>query len=165
MYLQIHNCQCGSVVNMHVFHNPTVFHKYLHKSVYLQYMASCNLQSNKNHPQNQQELFFYYTCTSLICLLESDHLGFPRRKLLYNLLVFPQGQDLSPDLGQGPQLSLWHIFSQRWFPQESFLPHGYKKKIKHFLWFCTLLTKIQNMNNGMVIDLTLIYACINQIKR
>lgn len=79
------------------------------------------LKINKN-------FFFYYTCTSLICLLENDHLGFPRRKLLYNLLVFPQGQDLSPDLGQGPQLSLWHIFSQRWFPQESFLPHGYKKK-------------------------------------
>lgn len=54
--LQIHNCQCGNVVNMYVSHNPTVFHKYLHKSVHLQYMASCNLISNKNHSQNRPYL-------------------------------------------------------------------------------------------------------------
>lgn len=79
-----------------------------------------------------KKTLFYDTCTSLIRLKEIDQLGFPWRWLIYNLLVFPHGQDLSPDLGQGPQLSLWHIFSQRWFPQESFLPHGYKKKSNIF---------------------------------
>lgn len=45
MNLPIHNCQCDSVVNTRVFHNPRVSHTYLHTLAHPQYMVGYILQS------------------------------------------------------------------------------------------------------------------------
>ena len=45
MNLPIHNCQCDSVVNKCVFHNPRVSHTYLHTLAHPQYMVGYILQS------------------------------------------------------------------------------------------------------------------------